>query len=127
MDEKELAKQLTSYADNFTAFSFVQGAAFCFLLVQSVPVGCALRSRWYLAEPLLLLSGVGYFWLLRRCHRGEDELIGVPGNRGDAIGNVVFLVRKIRFALVFIATLLEVAIVIGARFFSAGLNCGCKP
>jgi hypothetical protein len=80
VEEKEFAKQLSTYAYNFTAFSVVQGAAFCFLLVQSVPVGCALRSRWYLAEPLLLLSGIGYFWLLRRCHRGEDELIGVPAS-----------------------------------------------
>ena len=40
---------------------------------------------------------------------------------------MIFLIRKMRFALVFTATILEVAIVIGARFFSAGLDCGCKP
>jgi hypothetical protein len=72
--ERELAKQLSTYADNFAAFSFVQGAAFCYLLVQSLPVACTLRSHWCVAEILLLIAGVGYYWLIRRCHRGEDKL-----------------------------------------------------
>lgn len=127
MDEmkQELAKQLRTYADNFAAFSFVQGAAFCYLLVQSLPVGCTLRSRWYIAEPLLLIAGVGYFWLLRRCHSGEDKLVGAPPEAGDTIGDVVLTVRRIRFALVIIATLGEMAIVMGARFFSAALERAC--
>jgi hypothetical protein len=125
-DEKqELAKQLRTYADNFAAFSFVQGAAFCYLLVQSLPVGCTLRSYWYIAEPLLLISWAGYFWLIRRCHDGEDRLIGASPKIGDTIGDVVLMVRNVRVALVFIATLGEMAIVIGARFFSVGLERAC--
>ena len=60
MDEKdkekelELAKQLSTYADSFTAVSFVQGATFCFLLVQNVTVACAVQSKWSVAESCLL-------------------------------------------------------------------------
>ena len=123
--EQELAKQLSTYADNFAAFSFVQGAAFCYLLVQSLPVGCTLRSHWYVAEFFLLIAGVGYYWLILRCHRGEDKLTNAPPTSHDPIGEVILMVRGIRVALVIIATLGEMAIVIGARFFSAGLERAC--
>jgi hypothetical protein len=126
MDERELAKQLSTYADSFTAFSIVQGATFCFLSVQSERVGCALHSRWYIAEPLLLLAGAGYWWLLHLCHRGEDDLIGVPANRDEKIKNIIPVIRTTRVVLIAIATLGETALVIGAAFFSAGLDCGCK-
>ena len=59
--EQELAKQLSTYADSFTAFSFVQGATFCFLLVQNVTVACAIRSKWSVAEVCLVIAGAGYF------------------------------------------------------------------
>jgi hypothetical protein len=127
MDENTLAKQLSTYADSFTGFSFVQGAAFCFLIVQSVPFACALRSNWCVAESLLFIAGACYIWLLRRCHRGEDDLIGVPANRGERIGKVVPVVRKVRFLLVVISTLGEMAIVVGARFFSHAMARACTP
>jgi hypothetical protein len=123
--KQELAKQLSTYADNFAAFSFVQGAAFCYLLVQSLPVGCTLRSRWYIAEPLLLIAGVGYYWLICRCHTGEDKLLGASPVPGDTVGDVVIMVRHVRITLVVIATLGEMAIVIGARFCSPALERAC--
>jgi hypothetical protein len=137
--ELELAKQLRTYADNFAAFSFVQGAAFCYLLVQSLPVACTLRSHWCTAELLLLIAGLGYYWLISRCHRGEDRLArapstpSTPSTSDDTIGEVTLMIRRIRVALVIIATLGEMAIVVGARFFSPGLEracacaLGCKP
>jgi hypothetical protein len=55
--EQELAKQLSTYADGFTAFSFVQGAAFCFLVAQNAAVACELRSQWVAAEVCLAVAG----------------------------------------------------------------------
>ena len=127
MNEKEqgLAKQLSTYADNFAAFSFVQGAAFCYLLVQSLPVACTLRSHWCIAEILLLIAGVGYYWLICRCHRGEDKLTKAQPRSADTIGEVTLMVRRIRVALVIIATFGEMAIVIGAAFCNTGLERAC--
>ena len=42
--ERDLAKQLSTYADGFTAFSFVQGATFCSLLAQNAAVACDATS-----------------------------------------------------------------------------------
>jgi hypothetical protein len=82
--EQELAKQLSTYADGFTAFSFVQGATFCFLVVQNAAVACELRSQWVVAEVCLAIGGAGYFLLLYLCKRGEDKLL-IPAVRGGQI------------------------------------------
>jgi hypothetical protein len=79
--EQELAKQLTTYADSFAAISFVQGATFCFLLIQNVTVACAVQSKRSVAELCLVISGPDYVFLLRLCHRGENKLMGLPGAR----------------------------------------------
>jgi hypothetical protein len=126
MDEKELAKQLSTYADSFTAFSFVQGAAFCILVLQSVTAGCLVRSRWYLAGPCIALAGAGYLLLISLCHREEDRLIGLPVTRGETIKKVIPVIRNTRFALVLIATLGELAIVLGAAFLSPAYDCASK-
>jgi hypothetical protein len=121
--EQELAKQLSIYADSFTAFSFVQGATFCFLLVQNVTVACAVRSKWSVAELCLVIGGAGYVLLLYLCHRGENKLIGVPGARGDKIKKIVPMVRKIRYWVVGVATIGEVLIVFGAHCSKPLFDC----
>jgi hypothetical protein len=121
--EQELAKQLSTYADSFTAFSFVQGATFCFLLVQNVTVACAVRSKWGVAEACLLIAGAGYSMLLYLCHRGENQLIGVPGARGENIKKIVRMVRNIRYWVVAVATFGEVLIVLGVRFAKPVFDC----
>jgi hypothetical protein len=121
--EQELAKQLSTYADSFTAFSFVQGATFCFLLVQNVTVACAVRSKWGVAEACLIIGGAGYFMLLYLCHRGENRLIGVPGARGEKIKKIVRMVRNIRYGVVAVATFGEVLIVLGVRFSKPAFDC----
>ena len=55
--EQELAEQLSTYADGFTAFSFVQGATFCFLVAQNAAIACELRSQWKVAEVCLAMRG----------------------------------------------------------------------
>ncbi len=128
MDEKELAKQLSTYADSITAFAFVQGVAFCVLCAQSVSVACAVRSKWYIAASLMVVATVLYFLLARRCQDAEDELIGVPGERGAKIGNVVRMVRAARFWIVLGIGLGETALVLGVRFSSPVFDCtnSCK-
>ena len=127
MDEKEkeqeLAKQLSTYADSFTAFSFVQGATFCFLLIQNVTVACAVRSKWSVAELCLVIAGAGYVFLLRMCHRGENNLMGVPGARGEKIKKIIPTVRRLRYGVVAVATAGEVLIVLGTHFAKPVFDC----
>lgn len=114
--ENELAKQLSTYADGLMAFSFVQGATFCFLLVQNVTIACAIRSQWQVTAVCLSIGGAGYLSLLYLCHRGENELIGVPGRRGQKIKKIIPMLRMIRYCVVFVATAGELLIVLAAHF-----------
>jgi hypothetical protein len=121
--EQELAKQLSTYADSLTAFSFVQGATFCFLLIQNMTVACAIRSKWPIALVCLIIAGAGYLRLLYLCHRGENELIGVPSVRGKKIEKIVPMIRKIRYGIVGVSTLGEVLVVLGAHFSKPVFDC----
>jgi hypothetical protein len=120
--EQDLAKQLSTYADGLTAFSFVQGATFCFLLAQNAAVACELRSQWLAAEVCLALAGAGYFLLLYLCKRGEDKLL-VPAARGEKIMSVVQMVRRVRLWVVGVATAGEMLIVIAVHFAPPFFDC----
>ena len=120
--EQELAKQLSTYADGFTAFSFVQGATFCFLVAQNAVVACELRSQWVVAEVCLAIAGAGYFLLLHLCKRGEDKLL-IPAVRGGQIMGVVRMVRRLRFWIVGVATVGEMLLVIAAHFATPFFDC----
>ena len=120
--EQELAKQLSTYADGFTTFSFVQGATFCFLVAQNAAVACELRSQWVVAEVCLAIAGVGYLLLLHLCKRGEDKLL-IPAVRGVQIMGVVRMVRRLRFWIVGVATAGEMLLVIGAHFAIPFFDC----
>jgi hypothetical protein len=115
MDEKDLAKQLTIYADSIAAFAFLQGVTFCFLIPQNVTLACSVRALWYVVATLIAAVSGGYFLMVRRCHRAEDELIGVPDKRGEKIAIVVPLIRATRFWLIVAIGVVEivVAIVVG--------------
>lgn len=119
---QDLAKQLSTYADGFTTFSFVQGATFCFLLAQNAAVACELRSQWLVAEVCLALAGAGYFLLLYLCKQGEDKLL-VPAARGEKIISVVQMVRRVRLWVVGVATAGEMLIVIAAHFTPPFFDC----
>jgi hypothetical protein len=128
VDEKELAKQLGTYADSITAFAFVQGVAFCVLCAQSVSLACAVKAKWYIAASLMVVATVIYLLLVRRCQDAEDELVGVPGDRGAKIGKVVRMIRAARFLVVLGIGLGETALVLGVRFSKPVFDCaaGCK-
>jgi hypothetical protein len=128
VDEKELVKQLSTYADGITAFAFVQGVAFCVLCAQSVSAACAIKSKWYIAASLMVVATVVYLFLVRGCQNAEDELIGAPGERDGKIGKVVRLVRAARFWIVLGIGLGETALVLGVRFSRPVFDCtaSCK-
>src|SRR5258708_21287871 len=73
--ERELAKQLGTYADAITVFSFVQSVTFSFAIAD----GKDFTKNVLRAEPvvfvLLVLAYVLYGLLVYRCHQGEDELL----------------------------------------------------
>jgi hypothetical protein len=120
--EQELAKQLSTYADGFTAFSFVQGAAFCVLVAQNAAVACELHLQWIVAEVCLAIAGAGYFLLLHLCKRGEDKLL-IPAVRGGQIMGVVRMVRRVRFWIVGVATVGEMLLVILVHFVTPFFDC----
>jgi hypothetical protein len=128
VDEKELAKQLVTYADSITAFAFVQGLAFCVLCAQSVSLACAVRGKWYIAAFLMVVATVIYFLLVRRCQYAEDGLLGVPEKRGAEIGKVVRMIRAARFLVVLGIGLGETAFVLLVRFSKPVFDCSsvCK-
>jgi len=120
--EQELAKQLSTYADGFTAFSFVQSATFGFLVAQNAAVACELRSQWVAAEASLVIAGAAYFLLLYLCERGEDKL-HIPAARGKKTMSVVRMVRRVRFWIVGVATVGEMLLVIVAHFAPPFFDC----
>lgn len=120
--EQALAMQLNTYADSFTAFSFVQGATFCILLAQNGAVACEVKSQWLVAEVCLALAGGGYFLLLYLCKRGEDRLL-IPAARGKKIMGVVQIVRRVRLWIVGVATAGEMLLVIAVHITTPFFDC----
>src|SRR4029077_14232643 len=73
-NQNELAKQLVTYADAITAFSFVQSTAFGFALGQ-----CEFRES-VLRVPYISSSVAGgayllYGYFVYKCHKGEKALL----------------------------------------------------
>ncbi len=123
MDEKELAKQLSTYADAVAAFAFVQGVAFALLMGQQKELPTNVAGHWCIAAPIIAVLTCGYFLIVCLCHSAEDKLIGIPSNRGRAIGKVVPLIRGARFLLIIIMGAAQIVLVIGLRFYSHSSPC----
>jgi hypothetical protein len=74
-DPKEIAKQLSTYADAITAFSFAEGVVF------SLALGSDDFKRNVLHCPEVVFAGIIlstliYLAMVLTCHVGEDRLIG---------------------------------------------------
>jgi len=123
MDEKELAKQMTLYADALTAFVFAQAVAFGLLVGGNPTLACYVYRRWSIAAVVTVLMTVIYFWIVRQCHLSEDKLIGAPCKRGEKIASVVPTIRKIRLGAITLIGIAELAIVIGVRLMPIPANC----
>jgi hypothetical protein len=117
MQEKELAKQVSTYADAITGFAFVQCIATAVLLAQNPQFVHAIVHRWYVAVPITLAMTAVYSYLLNRCHKAEDDLLGVLGERGDKIAKVVPAIRSARKWIVWLSGVSASFIFVGARLW----------
>jgi len=101
-EKAELAKQLVTYADAITAFSFAQSVGLVYAMVGQK------EFRIVLVEgkcfPLMgIFVGYGlYLYLVKSCHDGEDKLLGEPSKRAE-IGDTVRKVRRLRRGIVIAA------------------------
>jgi hypothetical protein len=59
-DQKDLAKQLVTYADAITGFAFVQSVAFGFAPGQTDFRASVLRGRYWVL--FVLLFAYGFYW-----------------------------------------------------------------
>lgn len=122
-ENREIAKQLSTYADGITAFAVVQGVGYAFIIAQNVTADCAIKSRWYVVFLFAAVATYGYVLMLRRCHSAEDELIGVPGDRGKEIGAIVPMIRNARVWLIVLVGIGEIAITTTVAFFQQVVPC----
>jgi hypothetical protein len=77
-DRKDLAKQLATYADAITAFSFVQSVAFAFSLTQhevrdSVLKAASIAEMITFAAYIVYLLFVGICWIGNRTLLDDSE------------------------------------------------------
>jgi hypothetical protein len=123
MDEKELAKQLSTYADAITGFAFVQGVAFGLLLGQSKDLPANVATHWCIAVPVIVFMTGGYLWMVWLCQGAEDKLLGIPSARGAGIGSVVPMIRSARLWLIIVMGIADLLVVIGQRLVVPHWTC----
>jgi hypothetical protein len=77
IEKKEFANRLASYADSVAAFSFLQAAALGYALInrdfKAILVAVPSCIFWIIVGFNAFVS-CGYFYILNRCHAGEDDL-----------------------------------------------------
>jgi hypothetical protein len=73
-DRKDLARQLTTYADAITAFSFVQSVAFGFGLAQHEVRESVLKASW-IAALITIAAYVFYLVFVGVCWLGNGKLL----------------------------------------------------
>jgi hypothetical protein len=110
-EQKELAKRLGTYADAITAFSVVQSVAFAFALPSNKDFNTSVLESWRIA-----LAGCGvafliYFYLIRRCHRGEDALLS-KSSESALVNTWTNHVRCARYGLIGFALFVSVAAIL---------------
>jgi len=120
-ERAEMAAQLRKYADSITAFSFLQGAAFCFALGNGGELLKGVEECPFIVFLLLLFAAGGYLFGVFLCHKGEDELVGAPDTR-DALGRWNGRVRFARMVLVVLSASLSIAAMI-AKTKMSPLSC----
>jgi hypothetical protein len=74
LERKDLAKQLVTYADSVTAFSFLQSVAFGFALGQRDFRESVSRGPWAVAG-CLTMAYISYTLFLSWCRMGEAALL----------------------------------------------------
>lgn len=123
MDEKELAKQVYTYADAITVFAFAQGIAFGFVVGQNSTLACNIAAYWFFAAPIMAIMACAFLFMVRRCHRAEDHLIGVPATRSEKIAAIVPGVRTARLWIICLMGIAEVLLTFGVAFYPPRAHC----
>lgn len=113
MDEKELAKQLSVYADSITAFSFVQGIGLFVLMGHDLTFACNLVKQWWIAEAALVLATMAYAAIVYLCHKHQKPLLGQVSTEASTILGVI---QKVRWWIVIGIGFAEMAFVAYSRF-----------
>lgn len=107
-DEKDVVKQLSTYADGITVFSFVQSVAFAFAVGDKPHLAKNLeKGRWW-AYGAIIMAYLVYSVLIHPCHQSEDRLTDNPEN--SPLAKAITLVRAARYVIVALAALLAAGI-----------------
>ena len=114
MDDKELAKQLSVYADSVTAFSFVQGIALFVLMGHDLTFACNVVKQWRIAEVALILATIGYATIIYLCYKHQKPILGEVSDKASAILGVI---QNVRWWIVIGIGVVEIAFVAYSRFW----------
>jgi len=122
MNDEELAKQMSTYADAITAFAFVQGMAFGLVIGQGGELTTSLNCFWYFAVLILALINGAFVFMVRQCHSAEDRLVGVPATGSDKLA-ILSGVRKWRQLIILCVGIGEIILVLGVAFYPPRTPC----
>lgn len=103
-DERDVLKQMTNYADGIAAFSALQSIAFALNVGGSGALAANVHDSPGLAATGVVLSFFVYSYLILRCHRNEDRLVGRPDS--SPLGRTVKETRLMRIIVVLFASVL---------------------
>ena len=111
MGKEELAKQLVTYADAITAFSFVQSVAFGFALGQREFRESALKAPYLVIGVVIVAYGF-YTGFIYECSVGVAALLPGSSNADPTFADWTRRTWAYRFCVVALAALLSVSAII---------------
>ena len=110
-ETKDLAKQLTLYADAITAFSAAQNAAFAYAAIKGCEDGLAkvlIQMPSWLSVGSLIFAAAVYSAGLRLIYMGENKLIGPPKVRREELRPVLSGIRLGRIGVILFGMVIAV-------------------
>jgi hypothetical protein len=115
-DQRELAKQLRTYADATTAFSVIQSIAFSIAL-GSKDLGENIRETNECLIPILCCVALGvYICIIAACHAGENALVGKPFSSSS----IHRWTKYVRWGRYFVTILAEGVVFVGIYYTRYG-------
>jgi hypothetical protein len=110
-EEKELLKQVGTYADGITAFSAVQSIGFVLSLGSGSGIATNVQKRVPIACFAIGLSLLVYCGLLFLCHWNENNLARQE-TTNSALRKAVTTIQSVRYVIVILAALLSTGVVL---------------
>jgi hypothetical protein len=115
LDPIDIGKQMQKYADAITAFAIVQGVGLCLLIPENARLACIVKTDWFIAAPLVLVSYIAYGFLVRGIQRAE-KVCSEETSTEEKLREITGTVRKGRLLLLLIVGIGLVALILGTRF-----------